>query len=105
MSDNDLIRRGDALSIVRSITTGNYDPKGWLQSIAALPAVKEEISNRRAYQVGVAVGKSQALPAVTASDVAGLVEAAEEVLRISHREHQAWHRLRAEITKIKETGK
>jgi len=35
---NDLIRRGDALAIVQSITTGHYDPKGWLQSIAALSA-------------------------------------------------------------------
>ncbi len=45
------------------------------------------------------------LHAVSAPDVAGLVEAAEEVLRISDRDHKAWHRLRAEIAKIKETGK
>ena len=75
MSNDDLIRRGDALKFFR-----NKHPLEIYTAIAALPAV-------------------------TASDVAGLVEAAEEVLRISHREHQAWHRLRAEITKIKETGK
>jgi hypothetical protein len=39
------------------------------------------------------------------AQVKALLVAAEEVLRISDRDHEAWHRLRAEIAKIKETAK
>lgn len=69
---------------------------------AALDALAAMGQAQEAYEAQL---KAEATVATLTAQMEALRGAAEEVLRISDRDHQAWHRLRAEIAKIKETAK
>ncbi len=69
---------------------------------AALDTIAAMGQSQEAYEAQL---KAEATVATLTAQMEALRGAAEEVLRISDRDHQAWHRLRAEIAKIKETAK